>query len=861
MSLFKKPKKTIQRRVFSCGDEHGDEDEMQADHSDKHKERDRKSDRKTKDNGKSHKKTSLLSFDDEEEGEVFQVKKSSHSKKVMKMMDKERKKKKSKDSNTTSNSYNEHHSDFKQSVRSAAIDSDNSGTRTNSNNSNSVQTEIRTDDGFVLVVKKSEPSKVILNGRAALCAGRDDMSSEDEDQSQSDQRHRFNKPDNFKTVLESGAIPDAAMIHAARKRRQKAREQGDFIPIEEKSQESKKGRLVREGDDDIDEDEERVDMSAINGAKEREERREKFYSVQQEYSGDDSDTEINEWENQQIRKGVTGAQLVTAQQESSIYSQYLIKSTADSCNDVQLSTGDLLEQAYAKSCLEKPRQMILSTQKKSNKPSGPRMPKEVVNKMRERLVQVRDLHNKHLDDIDQLTRDLRLVKMDELNCEQNAPIAAIRYRFYQELRGYVTDLVECLDEKVPLIVELERKTIALMSKQALMLIERRRQDVRDQAKEMAEIGKPGAARKMLDDEEQVRRAADREGRRTRRRQNRERIDINNTHLDGMSSDDEIHQERDMLNFKAQIEQISSEVSVLFDDVTEEFSQISSVLERFEEWRKNDFNSYKDTYFSLCLPKILGPLIRLHLITWNPLDEHCEDLERMDWYALTMKYGWNENETEESLSDDPDVKLVPVLIEKIILPKVTELIETCWDPLSTSQTLKLVGLIGRLGRDYPSLKTTSKYLRTLFAAISDKMKLALDNDVFIPVFPKQSQEARSSFFQRQFCSGLKLLRNLLSFQGILADSALKDYAILSLLNRYLLMAMRVCTPIDATSKAYIIVNTLPRIWLQPEQGILESLGLFTTYLKMVFKQLDKRNQLHTDSIDKMSQILHTLHVIV
>lgn len=67
-----------------------------------------------------------------------------------------------------------------------------------------------------------------------------------------------------------------------------------------------------------------------------------------------------------------------------------------------------------------------------------------------RLTQVKDLHNKHLDDIDQITRDLKLTKTDELYCEQNAPIAAIRYRFYQELRGYVTDLVECLDEKVNL---------------------------------------------------------------------------------------------------------------------------------------------------------------------------------------------------------------------------------------------------------------------------------------------------------------------------------------------------------------------------------------------------------------------------
>jgi GC-rich sequence DNA-binding factor len=67
-----------------------------------------------------------------------------------------------------------------------------------------------------------------LNGRAALCAGRDDMTSEDEEDENDkfDANHRFSQPDDIKLKLESGAIPDAAMIHAARKRRQKAREQG-----------------------------------------------------------------------------------------------------------------------------------------------------------------------------------------------------------------------------------------------------------------------------------------------------------------------------------------------------------------------------------------------------------------------------------------------------------------------------------------------------------------------------------------------------------------------------------------------------------------------------------------------------------
>lgn len=57
------------------------------------------------------------------------------------------------------------------------------------------------------------------------------MTSEEEDEgelgdSKNGGGHRFNNP-NFKLILESGVIPDAAMIHAARKSRQQARELGE----------------------------------------------------------------------------------------------------------------------------------------------------------------------------------------------------------------------------------------------------------------------------------------------------------------------------------------------------------------------------------------------------------------------------------------------------------------------------------------------------------------------------------------------------------------------------------------------------------------------------------------------------------
>lgn len=497
-----------------------------------------------------------------------------------------------------------------------------------------------------------------------------------------------------------------------------------------------------------------MDMANITGIKEREERKERFYSAQQQCqylnlisqelskiyliadSGDESDLEMNEWENQQIRKGVTVGQLVTAHQES-VFSQFMIQplNAITAANESNMSTGALLEQAYAKSCLEKPRQILLSTQHKENKPCGPRMPHEVVQKLHDRLVYLKEINLQHYTDIERLTTDLKLLKTEELSNEQCAPLAACKYRFYQELRGYVNDLVECLDEKIPQIIELETKVISVMGKKTNNLIERRRQDVRDQAKEMADAGKPGSSRKGPEDDEHIRRTAEREGRRTRRRRDRERSGQNEIHLDGMSSDDEIA-DHETSQYKIFLEGVQTESLQIFNDASDEFSQIEEILKKFESWKKFELDSYRDAYVTLCLPKIIGPILRLDLLTWSPLEENSLDLEKMHWFSTIMKYGYVSGETEESLLNDPDVKFVPSVVEKIILPKIMEHIENCWDPLSTTQTFKLVGLIGRFVRDYPSLRPTSKSLKQLFTAILDKMKLSLENDVFIPIFPKQ-----------------------------------------------------------------------------------------------------------------------------
>lgn len=342
-----------------------------------------------------------------------------------------------------------------------------------------------------------------------------------------------------------------------------------------------------------------------------------------------------------------------------------------------------------------------------------------------------------------------------------------------------------------------------------------------------------------EDESRVRRAAEREGRRSRRRRAREGA-THPRHIEGMSSDDETT-DQETITYKQQRESVLSETEQIFTDVVEDYATIGSILGRLESWRNTDFSSYTEAYASMCIPKIVGPLIRLTLIFWNPLIE-TDEIEKHKWFHILMLYGAEKSETEEKLLQDSDNLLVPIVVDKIIIPKLTMLVEKCWDPISSSQTLRLVGLIGRYIRKYPTLAPDSKTLNQLFSAVVDKLKLAVENDVFIPIFSRQSTsvETKNPFFQRQFASALKLLRNVSSWQGLMNDRTLKELALTSLLNRYLLSGLAVCSLTDAVAKAGLVSHILPRVWLQAD---LPELGPFGSCVTKLGSQLDKENPLH------------------
>lgn len=59
--------------------------------------------------------------------------------------------------------------------------------------------------------------------------------------------------------------------------------------------------------------------------------------------------------------------------------------------------------------------------------------------------------------------------------------------------------------------------------------------------------------------------------------------------------------------------------MLLDDVLEEFASVDLVLKHMLEWKNKYLESYIEAYVNVCLPKLVGPFVRIEMLTWNPLE--------------------------------------------------------------------------------------------------------------------------------------------------------------------------------------------------------------------------------------------------
>eukprot|EP00090_Calanus_glacialis_P046886 TRINITY_DN9429_c0_g1_i2.p1 TRINITY_DN9429_c0_g1~~TRINITY_DN9429_c0_g1_i2.p1 ORF type:complete len:807 (-),score=326.26 TRINITY_DN9429_c0_g1_i2:237-2657(-) len=766
MSLFRKPKKTLRNRGPVEPEEDDDQDNsIEEIHSNISKLKQKKKDKKkNKDKPKDEKK-SLLSFDDdieEEETEEFKIKKSKESRRLIKQKEKEKK------------------DDFKERVNSnrsrksspdVEIYHPKNGRSTN-NHDNNVKI---IDDDIEIVLKDTVPKRPVdtwvISGKEAEALHLEEEDFSEEEEVESDEE------DPLKKIIQSGGIPDAAAIHAARKKREAARAAGgkeDFIPIKEVEKEgkAKRGpRLLREEDED--DEEERICFTVKENKREDEYHKRIGRGCQ---DGVDSDSDP-EWEKMQISKAINNQQIIAASKDAALNAD-LGMPRAPLPPSI---SGDTSRPAQGSKKGEAP----LTRPQKYDLPG-------IRERMKSKLVGMKEVHRRHEMDADRAVDDLVESQTEIDSTGDEVPELAVKHKFYQELRGYVTDLTDCYDEKAGTITYLEGRINKVYSEQRGKLRERRRQDVRDQADVLAAMTATNMALLLDPVQDAVRdyRVAEREGRRIRRRQARQgRGEMR--HNDGLSSDEEMPSV-DTANLAKVKQDVENQSRMVLEDVVEEFSVISRVMERLQAWRTTDPDSYQSAYVSLCLPKIFSPLIRMQMLFWSPFTSSTGVSEH-EWYSTIATYAISQDESFSQFSTDQDRNLLSSCCEKVVMPKLVNIVRSSYDPVSTSQTNKLVGCLSRLVSDFPTLTPRSKQLRELLSVVVEMVKECLDNDVYIPMYTKHQMETpntpHSLFFQRQFWSAFKLFKNVIAWAGVLSDSIVAELVLDRLLNRYMLLSLR------------------------------------------------------------------------
>ncbi|XP_040006797.1 PAX3- and PAX7-binding protein 1 isoform X2 [Xiphias gladius] len=778
-------------------------------------------------------KASLLSFNDEEEGsEVFRVKKSNHSKKIVKQLKKE----------------------YKEDLERSGY----------------VKQEIKSDAPPQPAVAIKEE----VTSRAGSEHGEEEMEVDSADEQDEEARSQcgqansqVSKSNNtgatFNTLsslgsLRPGEIPDAAFIHAARKRRQLARELGGETPLVET--ESPKKRLVREdqdASDDEDEEEKRIRFSGVRNKSQRQKIAEEIGIGGSDDEALDAgqDEEVSRWEQEQIRKGISIPQVQSNQPEdNTVYYQNSYESQPyGSSYSMPFTYSTVAPQTGKPTGRADNGSLHYGASISDLNPVSIDLVKK---RLQDRLSQMHAGHNANAKHYKQIEEDLAASESTIQQLEGSSSDNADQYKFLQEMRGYVGDLLECFSEKVPAVLELEAAMHQLLRQRASRLVQRRQDDIKDESSEFASLSNKAVMAPNLDsfgrdraayqEHSRQRRIAEREARRTRRRQAREQNGKRAEHKEGLSSDDE-ETSTDITSFNMERDRIIRECKKVFEDVVEDFHSLDCIKSHFEVWRREYSDCYRDAYIGLCLPKLFNPLVRLQLITWNPLEAQCANFEYMLWFESLLFYGFEEHCALQR--GDGDISLLPAIVEKVILSKLTVLTEQVWDPLSSSQTSRLVGFIHRLMKGYPTvLHGDNRYTQELLKTIVLRIRRTLDEDVFLPLYPKNVLENKNSgpylFYQRQFWSCVKLLGNILQWEGILSSSCMRDLALDSTLNRYILSALQTTdTGEDNVQKCQKVVECLPVQWfsgLKGQQTLpqLEPFCRFLTHLA---------NSLHRGSV--------------
>ncbi|XP_058606435.1 GC-rich sequence DNA-binding factor 2 isoform X2 [Onychostoma macrolepis] len=554
-------------------------------------------------------------------------------------------------------------------------------------------------------------------------------------------------------------IPDARKIHAAKEKRRQARAQQDYISLDSPStpgslQEEDPSDGEQDSDNELDDHERKIEF-APKPKTLRERMAEKMGSDSDESFSDSQEEEDQHmWEEQQIGKGVKRHQKEW----------------------------------------QAPRP---ARQKKMDIPET--LPPVSIDVIKKRIItkldSLRGVHRAREAELRRMQLDMEMAKNSLESLENHATDEQLR--FYRTMNIFSRNLLECLSEKMALINSVELDMHSLYIDQAEALMSQRTEALQEESSRIQKLTYNTDSHSN----------GDTSGGSNPTWQSLSEEDIGCVPCDWEPTTEqqaELQSKRDDLLKKAQ---------EVFADVQTDFWDVKKILSRFDEWRVSFQDSYSNAYIGLCLPKLLAPLIRHQLIGWNPLQAD-EDFEALPWYSAVERFCHGQGYEE---SENMDKTTLPTIIEKTILSKVQGFVELVWDPRSAQQSQTLTTLCKRIRDDYSVfVGEQSKPVKAFVEAIIQRLRSAVDNDVFVPLYPKKFLEDKRSpqfqFQSKQFWSAVKLLGNMALWDGLIPEHILKELMLEKLLGRYLMITLlNESDPKNTIQKCKKIADCFPELW--------------------------------------------------
>ena len=462
-----------------------------------------------------------------------------------------------------------------------------------------------------------------------------------------------------------------------------------------------------------------------------------------------------------------------------------------------------------------------------------------VNRSRESLVRTRS-------EVDETSALLHASGTACGEMEGAIEVGLADFDYLQRAQAYAEDLLDCLNEKVPVIDEAETRLSRATEAHA-----RAARDAYEaaQAAERARAaavlrgswaappvlrrarvaGEPPAAATALDAGGDVAGAiASLEAAETRRAARRGGA-VAWASWQEIEDDEDEEEEEAAAGEAAAARRVVSDVEVecagLLEDTLADFAEVRNVRQRFYEWQSTHPASYNDMYLSLCVPTLLSPLVRVRMLTWRPWIDGS--LERQGWYSELVSLA-QENGSRELVVPNgkgggggggdgegvlEEKELLAQLACKLGMPRVKHAVGHSWEVHAPSQSDQLVTAVRELrsavellvksaeaaaeGDDAAEAQevadAASGALRGLQMEVASRLDMAVDDTCIAPCIPASYPAAANSAATaswRGLVRAVGLIGVLGSWCDLLAVTALQQLG-WTLLAQHILPYLAAC----------------------------------------------------------------------